>query len=75
MGGLGGCLETSIAAMSGQLAEIRCKFLCLFVFFVADKTRAARGLFSSHKETQEDTEKYEERAGPFKSERMKYTGT
>jgi hypothetical protein len=31
------------------------KFLCLFVFFVAGKTRAARGLFFSHKETQEDT--------------------
>ncbi len=34
----------------------RCpEFLCLFVFFVANKTRAARGLFFSHKETQEDT--------------------
>ena len=31
------------------------RFLCLFVFFVASKTRAARGLFSSHKETREDT--------------------
>ena len=33
------------------------------MFFVAGKTRAARGLFFSHKETQEDTKKYEERAG------------
>ena len=32
-----------------------CDLLCLFVFFVASKTQAARGLFSSHKETQEDT--------------------
>ena len=39
------------------------RFLCLFVFFVAGKTRAARGLFFSHKETQEDTKKYEEHAG------------
>ena len=41
------------------------RFLCLFVFFVASKTRAERGLFSSHDETQEDTKQYEERAGRF----------
>jgi hypothetical protein len=63
MHGPGSYLATSIAAMSGQHAERPGDFLCLFVFFVASKTRAARGLFSSHKVTQEDTKKYEERAG------------
>ncbi len=61
--GLRGCLGTSISAMCGQHAEMPCDFLCLFVFFVAGETQAARGLFFSHKETQEDTKKCEERAG------------
>ena len=38
------------------------RFLCLFVFFVASKNANCAWLFSSHKETQEDTKKYEERA-------------
>ena len=55
-------VETSIAVESVQHAEMPCDFCVSSCFSWPRKLEPGVACFFSHKETQEDTKKYEERA-------------